>query len=167
MPFNPLVIKAIKSKLYHQESGVVVRVIDPSDDERIAFFELDGANNPQTPITNDWNYRGKICDLLIFYSKKSGNKQLLCLVELEGENLEDGVEQIVQTYQLLKDKFNSRIFRQVIWGGYLCSNQLGHGQSPQVRNKRLKKRLVDELHSRACDLSKTSDIGPFLRKYCP
>jgi len=165
MPLNILTINSVKNELKFTEDGVTIRVSNPSNEERIVFYEIDNQTNSQSPLRREWRHEGPLCDLLIFYKNKNNTRKFLCLGECKKTEIEKGKEQIINTYNTLKEKFYDAQFQPLKWGAYISCPSLGHGSSPRHKPKVIKIELKKELDSDACEISKNEDISDFLRQH--
>lgn len=107
--------------------------------EIIFFFQTDCAEGRKT--LNMVEQGQKICDYLIFYTKDSEKREIVCYLELKGGKLESAKKQILNTHNRVKALSDEKLGKQfgpVIWKACICL----HGQAP--RNGQ---RTVDELIS--------------------
>ncbi|HYT43688.1 MAG TPA: hypothetical protein VEP90_15215, partial [Methylomirabilota bacterium] len=98
----------------------------PEKNEIVLFFITDSE-----VVRQNLNIQGKICDCLIFYSRKGDSNKVLCLVELKGRKLEHAKEQIMNTYKQLRNLLEHSSCQnqlpQITWKAYICT----HGDAPK------------------------------------
>ena len=116
MPFNTLLLTCLHPGTSFGEVHNRVSVQQKSD-EPILFFVTDDQSNSVSTLRSDLKMGGAVCDLVIFYAQ--GNKKTLCLVELKGSDLEQAVEQIINTYQHLKRTLKQPHRRLIGWKAYI------------------------------------------------
>lgn len=76
--------------------------IGAKGEERIAFFVIDDADNPESKFRAFFEASGteeKICDLLVYYHDPDANKNDLVLTEAKGKDFSSAAKQIINTFQ--------------------------------------------------------------------
>lgn len=112
-----------------RESGLIVST-EVLAGETILFFHIDCEDG-----RNSLGIVGKgakICDYLVFYTKDDDNKEVICLLELKGKDLNSAIEQIIQTHRnihmIAKEHLGKHV-QQILWKACICM----HGQAPRNR----------------------------------
>ena len=112
-----------------RESGLIVST-EVLAGETILFFHIDCEDG-----RNSLGIAGKgakICDYLVFYTKDDDSKEIICLLELKGKDLNSAIEQIIQTYRnihvMAKEHLGKHV-QQIRWKTCICM----HGQAPRNR----------------------------------
>ena len=153
-------MKPDKFYLNYEENGVKVRFEDKNSKEKVLFFKIDDNQTDciPKPGLRDFCYNQEltkkklppkskikplepeesfeICDLLIYYSKEDTKNDLLCLVELKGNEKElcKAVDQLNNTYSKLNKEiipnYTKKYNKNVKWAGYICSSNLKRYESP-------------------------------------
>ena len=157
MPFNTLLLTCLKYGTSFDEHGANVHVEGRRSDGTVLFFSVDDQSNPRSTLRDDLKIEGKICDLLIFYAPKDSGTNVLCLVELKGNDIAHAEKQIMGTYRSLKSTFSRTHRQEIEWKAYV----LTRGSSP--RNiKKNKDRLIETFGRHNCDISRISDLTDFI-----
>jgi hypothetical protein len=143
-----------------KESGVQVHV-NPKRDESVCFFHIDDQSNPDCTLRQDLGITGAICDLIVSYARQS--KEVLCLVESKGKDLEHAAEQVINTCQhlwrYLEQVLEAKSFQRIEWRAYIRQ----HGSAPTLRMRRAKARLEAFSKFSKCAVSRNPDLGRFLQ----
>ena len=173
MPFNLLLLSSLKRETKLSDHGHTV-FIRPKQDEHILFFDIDNDTSALRAALQERMRQINICDGLIFY--QSGSKQILCLVELKGSDIEHAVHQILNTYnflqELLKESLQSTkvgrsLLSQVTWYAYICQRKRSSAPSMKSNKHKIQKyqhiyKLLENTFTKY-KIQKNSDIGTFLR----
>lgn len=159
MLFDTLVLTCLCRGTAYGESGKKIR-IEPDANERVIFFEIDENSNEYSSFRRDFNVDGPICDLIIFYTPHDSRDctKVLCFAELKGINVKHAVNQVMATYQAIKDEIPQDYRSEIKWKGYI----LTRGSAPKD-TKRLKAELISRFGRGNGDISTTEEIGHFLR----
>ena len=146
------------------ESGVRVYV-NPQSGEKVRFYVLDEQSNPDCTLRQDLEMSGRICDILVSYTRQGKSRAILCLVELKGRNLERAAEQIVNTcrylWSYLEQQLEVEAFRKIEWKACLCRHK--KSRAPSKTAERAKMRLRDFGKFSMYDVTRNPDMGRFLR----
>jgi hypothetical protein len=162
MPLNTLIETCYHQKTNWGENRSRVS-INPEPNERILFFVIDNQSNKRSKIREDFKIDGKICDLLVFFSKLNNcsdsiTKHIICLIECEGKNVVDAAEQIINTYDNLCNKIRFKHIKNVEWRAIIRHTHCSPDDSRRVEvilNKKFGHRKWKKIES--------DDIGKFLR----
>lgn len=163
MPFNSLILSCLLSRdTSFKDIGTGREIkIKPENDETILFFVIDSESNKSSTLRDDLSIEGKICDLLILYSPKDGDKKVICLTELKGKDIKQATEQVKNTFNSLTKKFDKNHLVKIKWKSYIHMNRC----SAPHDLKKLKSQLDKLLGDRDSAMySEDSDISGFLRK---
>lgn len=105
MTFNMLVTTCLHPKTRYKDkndSNSPEIKIGAEGEERIAFFVIDDADNPESKFRVFFGASGteeKICDLLIYYHNPETNRKDLILTEAKGKDFSSAAKQLVNTFQ--------------------------------------------------------------------
>ncbi len=162
MPFNTLLLVSLITETSLSESGIEV-TMNQRAGEKILFFVID-----KQSVRQYLGLQGKICDGLVFYTRKDENKKIFCLVELKGSNLNDAVDQVISSYVQLKKSLEQSLTNMsseklpllgmINWKAFI---RLRGGSPKDV--KRHKKRLEATFGRGNYDIKEDKDLGKFLR----
>ncbi len=165
MPFNTLLLTClIPGTSVSEHSGRVS--VKPQPGEIVLSFVVDDQTNRDSTLRQDLGIVGPICDCVYYYIK--GDKKVLCLVELKGSNVKHAVEQIINTFQRLKQSLGACTLRrkcrprflQIDWRAYVYI----HGSVP--RNIKPEQKTLAREFGKGQFLITTRgrDLGRFLRQ---
>ncbi|HFD38750.1 MAG TPA: hypothetical protein ENJ31_02700 [Anaerolineae bacterium] len=158
MPFNTLLLTCLIPGTSFTEQGATVRM-EPRSGETLLFFAIDDQSNPGCGLRQAINlYDGAICDLAVFYVPSDRDRNILCLVELKGSELDRAAEQIRNTYRALSSRLRPHA-QQVEWKAYI----LEHGSAPKLKRRRARETLQQILGKKAFAIKRDRDLGAFLR----
>ena len=164
MPFNTLLLTCLIPGTSVSEHGGRVSV-EPQSGEVVLFFVVDDQTNPDSTLRQDLGIVGAICDCVVYYVK--GDKKVLGLVELKGSNLDRALDQIMNTFQCLRQSLRACTLRrdcrpcflQIDWRAYVHI----HGSAP--RNTKQASRLLTQAFGKAkFAITRERNLGSFLRQ---
>ena len=164
MPFNTLLLTCLIPGASVSEHGGRVSV-KPQSGEIVLFFVVDDQTNRDSTLRQDLGIVGAICDCVVYYIK--GDKKVLCLVELKGSNVDHAVEQIMNTFQYLKQSLEActlrrecrSCFLQIDWRAYVYV----HGSVPR-NTKQASRFLTEAFRKTKFAITRERDLGSFLRE---
>lgn len=162
MPFNTLLLTCLKSGKSFSEGRARVRVSRPKEyasKETVLFFSVDDQSNPRSTLRDDLEMEGALCDLVVFYAPDSGDKKVLCLVELKGKDIKHAVEQVTNTCRSLKNNFNKTHIQQITWKAYIRTT----GGAPKNTKQDMDKGLAKSFDKNNYKISNEENIWEFLR----
>ena len=163
MPFNTLLLTCLKSGKSFGESGARVSVSRPNiydSKETVLFFSIDDQSDEKSTLRDDLGLEGALCDLVVFYAPDSGDKKVLCLVELKGKDIKHAVEQVTNTCRSLKNNFNNKThIQQITWKAYILTTGGAHKNTKRTMDKE----LAEYFGKKNCDISTKENICEFLR----
>jgi hypothetical protein len=140
------------------DSGVTVR-IQPTRSEEVQVFHIDDSSNPPCRLRTDLPIIGPICDCVFSYAKTRATSRILCLVELKGSNIEEAVDQILNTYEHVHSRLCREHQQRITFKAYIRL----HGASPRD-NRNQQERLDRKFRRGNALIRRNPDIGDFLRK---
>ena len=124
-----------------RESGLTVST-EVLAGEIVLFFHIDskdGRKNLNMTVEGS-----RICDYIVFYTKDSVDREIVCFLELKGKHLDEAVKQILSTYQrvqeLSKEKIDKKQHQQITWKACIFL----HGHAPRNGQSSID-RLIKEL----------------------
>ena len=132
--------------------------------ELVEVFHVDDNSNPSCTLRSEIDLSGRICDCIFHYEYEVGKgaKYILCFVELKGRDVSRAVEQLINTFNRIRDRlcpFHSDVLR---FKAYIYIGISAPADNKKAFSK-LKKRLEDEFGSGNALIRREDDIGVFLR----
>jgi hypothetical protein len=126
MPFSVLLLTAASSERHitgYSQDRVRMPHVEPGE-VALFFDKLDDDKKPMKKGLNILNGQ-KCCDGIIFYA--SGERKVICLVEMKSSDLGDAKEQLKSTYTHISDllkadcRYCPNYFSQITWLAYIYS----------------------------------------------
>lgn len=147
MPFNVLVATGLLSENRYKENEIEVFFENKQNYEKVLFFRVKPEfqeyyclENPQTEeerkCIEKSKESNKMCDLLIYYSRKDAENDIICLVELKGNNdkCSYALEQLKSSFSKLacktKKEYECKYRKKVTWIGCIFFNDEDLFESP-------------------------------------
>ncbi|MDQ1254286.1 MAG: hypothetical protein QG646_3517 [Euryarchaeota archaeon] len=143
------------------ENGTTVNV-HAQPEESVRFYVIDEASNPRSTLRENLKINEGICDLVVYYTrtlKVTNGKEIFCLVELKGKKIKDAVDQITDTFKVLK----SHSSKKIKWKAYILINLASHIKVGDAEKRKLRQNFGR--HGwRITKINDRDDLGDFLRK---
>ena len=168
MAFNMLVKTCLHSRLSFKGDSVDISFSRDKEykDEKVLFFIIDENNNTNSKMrryladSKGRPHEGKLCDLLIYYSRDDLQNDVICFVELKKNKADEkeAIEQVIETNNLFRKKYRNNYGKNMKWAAYI--HYPNHGSS-QMNNKEKRDLLQDRFDKWQC--STINDIGSFIR----
>ena len=152
------------SRTTFTDSGTTVNVrVKPK--ESVRFYVIDETSNPRSTLRENLKIEKRICDLVVYYTKTleiTNSGEIFCLVELKGKKIKDAVDQITDTFNVLK----SHSGKKIKWKAYILINLASHIYIGETERRKLKQQFGP--HGwRITKNNDNDDLGGFLRKTEP
>ena len=147
------------------EHGLTVS-IEPQPDEKVYFFHVDCKEGNQCLGMNKQE-KEKCNDYLVFYSKETNVNEVLCFLELKGQDIRKAKEQVINTHDyikaLLKDKV-SQSQKHFILSVYICLSGPAPQQTQRVQNKLIARFGRGRIRIRTVVKKDNTEFPRFLRE---
>lgn len=162
MPLSPYFPNCFRRGTSWHESGNKINIV-PRSGELVKLFVIDPESNPQCSFRQITGLSGPICDVFITFLSQEHRIQLICLIEMKGNDLDYAIQQISKTYEALTQYHED--LRRANYRGYILSG----GSAPIIlntANRNLLNRIFGRGNFTIRRKQNNDDLGQFLRRTC-